>query len=201
MQEVEQRISESAEAFHEKLWPQISSSLGGGRIVCVESVVDQDFFRQCLDMYGGIDTWHVDDKRSLIRGLATRMQKPKYKRFFRSLTIRYRKKSGYDTEIHKRMKALQEPGNWLHPSVVIQGYFTDDSGHYGDPTAVAIARMEDVIRIVCEGVQGTGPRDTKDWYLDTTSAKHGQHDQTQFAVIPVSTLERLKLKHKWIEFK
>ena len=200
MQEVESRISSSAAAFHEKMWPLIAKDLGGGRVVCVESVVDRDFFKQCLDMYGGIDTWHVNDQRSLIRGVATRMQKPLKQRFFRSLTIRYRKPSGRDTEIHKRMKALQEPGAWLHPSVVIQGYFSNDNGNYGDPTAVAIARMEDVIRIVCDGEQGDGYRNPKDWYLNCTSARHGQYDNTQFAVIPVDTLERWQLKHKWIVF-
>ena len=201
MQQVEQQINASAAAFQDKLWPKISHVLGGGRIVCVESVSDRDFFRQCLDMYGGIDTWHVNDDRSLMRGLATRMQKPLKVRFFKSLTIRYRKRSGNDTEIHKRMKALQEPDNWLHPSIVIQGYFTNANGNgFGDPTAVAIAKMNDVIRIVCEGEQGTSYRDTKDWYLQSTSEEYGQYDWTEFAVIPIDTLKRKNLKHAWIEF-
>lgn len=196
---VKTRIKASAGAFHEKLWPMISQHLGGGRIVHVESVSDQDFFKQVLDMYGGIDTWHVSDEKSLVRGLATRMQKTR--KVFPTITIRYKRPGGASTEIHKRMKSLRQPGQWLHPSIVIQGYFSQThDGGYGDPRAVAIANMDDVIRVIIDGEKGSGWSDPRDWYLDITSKKWGNSDNTEFAVIPISSLSRLGFRHRWIEF-
>jgi hypothetical protein len=198
--DIKDKINASADAFHTKLWPLIETKLGGGRLVHVESVSDSDFFKQVLDMYGGIDTWHVNDSKSLVRGLASRMQRTK--RVFRTFTIRYRKRSGCNTEIHKRMKSLQQPGQWLHPSLVLQGYFSPtDGGGYGEPKAAAIARMDDVIRIICDGHQGKDYRDPGDWYLDVTSAKWGNRDNTEFAVVPVSSLENAGMKTSWMEFK
>lgn len=199
MSSIKDKINASADAFHTKLWPLIETKLGGGRLVHVESVSDSDFFKQVLDMYGGIDTWHVNDEKSLVRGLASRMQRTK--RVFRTFTIRYRKQSGNNTEIHKRMKSLQQPGQWLHPSLVLQGYFAPlDGGRYGQPMAAAIARMDDVIRVICDGDKGKDYRDPGDWYIDTTSAKWGNRDNTEFAVVPVWSLEKCGMKTSWMEF-
>lgn len=198
MQTVEQKISDSAEAFRDRLWPLIAGHLGGGRIVAVESVVDQDFFRQYLDAYGGIDSWHISDEKCLMRGIASRMQRTRM--LFHSVTIRYRRTTGNKTEIHKRMNALRQPGGWLHPQVVIQGYFHPTDTGYGEPRAVAIANMADIIRVICDGKQGTSWRDPQDWYVDSTSAKYGNYDNTEFAVVPIETLKRLNIKHRWILF-
>jgi hypothetical protein len=197
-QTIKAKIAESSEAFHTKLWPLISSQLGGGRIVHVESVSDRDFFKQVLDMYGGIDTWHVNDEKSLVRGLATRMQRTK--KVFRTITIRFRRTSGAQTEIHKRMKSLQQPGQWLHPSLVVQGYFEPCGLGYGSPMAAAIARMDDVIGVICDGEQGVDWRNPRDWYLDRTSSKWGNQDNTEFAVVPVESLENRGLKTFWGQF-
>lgn len=197
-QEIKTKIAESSEAFHTKLWPLISAQLGGGRIVHVESVSDRDFFKQVLDMYGGIDTWHVNDEKSLVRGLATRMQRTK--KVFRTITIRFRRTSGAQTEIHKRMKSLQQPGQWLHPSLVVQGYFEPLGSGYGAPMAAAIARMDDVIGVICDGEQGDDWRNPRDWYLDRTSSKWGNYDNTEFAVVPVESLENRGMKTFWGQF-
>lgn len=198
MQSINNKIKESALAFHEKLWPKISKHLGGGRIVHVESVSDSDFFKQVLDAYGGIDAWHIDDDRHLVRGIASRMQRTK--RVFKTITIRFRRRSGHATEIDKRMQCLLQPGNWLHPSVLIQGYFAPTEQGYGDVMAVAIARMEDVIKTIVNGKRGTGYANPCDWYCDTTSQKYGNNDATEFAIVPVATLVRHGCKVKWIEF-
>jgi hypothetical protein len=197
--EIEQKISASAAAFQESLWPLIANHLGGGRIVAVESVVDQDFFKQYLDAYGGIDSWHISDEKCLMRGIASRMQRTR--KLFATITIRYRKQTGNKTEIHKRMNALRQPGGWLHPQVVVQGYFHPEGNGYGKPRAAAIANMTDIIRVICDGDQGDDWRNPRDWYIDRTSAKYGNHDNTEFAVVPIETLNRLKLKHRWLVFQ
>lgn len=196
--EIKRKTRASAEAFEKKLWPLIAKALGGGRIVAVESVVDQDFFKQYLDAYGGIDSWHISDEKCLMRGIATRMQRTK--KLFATITIRYRKKSGNKTEFHKRMNAFQQPGGWLHPQVVIQGYFYPLGNGYGNPRAVAIANMKDIIQVICEGKKGENWQYPQDWYIDQTLIKHGNHDGTEFAVIPINTLMRWGFKHRWIKF-
>jgi len=198
MQTVKTKIQKSAVAFRDTVWPEISKFLGGGRIVAVESVVDRDFFNQYLDAYSGIDTWHVDDDKSRIRGLAIRVQRTK--KLFESLTIRFQRQSGRDTEIHKRLAAINSPEQgWLCPSLIVHAYCHPVAqDEYGSLRAVAIARTADVIRIIANGNQGTSWRDTGDWYLDTTSMKWGNSDSTQFAVVPIETLRKQNIKHKWI---
>lgn len=194
--EIENKILSSAQAFQEKLWPLIANHMGGGKVVSVESVSDRDFFKQYLDAYGGIDSWHISDEKCLMRGLATRMQRTRV--LFDTITIRYRRQTGNKTEIHKRMNALLQPGGWLHPQVAVQGYFWPSGNEYGDPRAVAIANMVDIIRVIRNGERGENWRNPKDWYIDRTSAKYGNYDNTDFAVVPMETLERLNLKHLWL---
>lgn len=194
MSSIKDKIKLSEHAFSEMMWPIIKDQMGGGRIVSVESVTDFDFFKQYLDAYGGIDSWHIDETRCLMRGLSTRMQQTK--KIFHTITIRFRRPSGMPTEIDKRIRALQEPGNWLHPSLIVQGYFTPG---YTEPKAVAIARMEDVIKVVRDGKRGTSYRDPGDWYVDSTSQKWGNNDNTEFAVIPLESLSRSGCKMFWKE--
>jgi len=193
------KIKASAAAFHDQLWPLIADELGGGRIVHVESVSDQDFFKQVLDCYSGIDTWHVDDANTRVRGLATRMQKTRV--LFDTFTIRFRRESGRDTEYHKRLKTIQSLDGWLKPSVSIQGYFhPDGKGGFGQPRQVLIARTDDLIEIIHTGKQGQGYDSPNDWYVRCTDAQYGHDDETLFAVIPIGTLQRQSYWYRFIKF-
>ncbi len=197
MDVIAEKIKASSQAFVDHVWPQVSELLGGGRILPVEATKDAQFFAQLLDTYSGIDMLHVDDQRSLLRGLATRNQRTK--KLFETITIRFSRPGGHDVEFHKRLRALNEPEyGWMCPALIIHSYFTPD---YASLRATAIAPVRDVIRLIVEGEQGPAWYDPRDWYLDVTSANWGNNDNTAFAVIPIETLSRHGIKHKWIVFE
>lgn len=196
MDTVRDKIKASTKAFTSHVWPKVTSCLGGGRVVSIEGSGDTDYFAQLLDTYSGIDILHVDDSRSLLRGLATRNQQTK--RLFHTLTVRFSRPNGCEVEFHKRLRTINEPNaGWMFPALAIHSYFTPG---YHTLRATAIAPMREIIRIITEGEQGTGWNDARDFYLDHTSAKWGNSDNTTFAVIPISTFRRWNIKHKWMVF-
>lgn len=65
----------SAETVRSLVWPAISAKVGGGKLIPVETVRENDFAR-ILDTAGGVDAWqHYENGRvAWIRGIASRVQ-------------------------------------------------------------------------------------------------------------------------------
>lgn len=182
--QIKSAIAETQQAFIHGVWPQVASVIGGGKIIPVENVSDKEF----LDTYSGIDHWHVIESQSAIRGIASRCQWPRSKQF-QTFTLRIGNKAVAQTELAKRMHAMENSDQgWVRPHLFIQAFFGPPRGSYNAFLYAGIARMDDILRIVRDGVKG---RD-KDWYEDCTSLKYGQSDNKRFAVIPFATVNRWK---------
>ena len=183
--QIREAIGRTQEAFINGVWPQVAEAIGGGRIVPVEAVSNKEF----LDQYSGIDHWHVMDNRSLIRGIASRCQWPRYK-MFQTFTIRIGNKAVEQTELAKRLYAMHHANKgWLRPHLFIQAFFGLPQWSYDTFLYAGIAKMDDVLTIIESGKRGK--KETScDWWEDTTDAKWGQADHKRFAVVPFSTLQR-----------
>lgn len=128
--DVQRDLSDSASAFVSVVWPKIGKWFGGGRLLPVESVTDSEF-TSTLDMLAGIDAWHVLDNVG-IRGIASRVQRVAERQIsYSSFTIRSARRSGAETELAKRIRAMQNPEQgWLLPTLTIQAYVSDDQLEY-----------------------------------------------------------------------
>jgi hypothetical protein len=110
-------LSRSATDFACVVWPHIAPWLGGGELVPVEAVGDPDM----LDIYAGIDAWHLEGNAHRMRGIASRVQYPP--NLYASFTIRSSRTSGAETELAKRLEALYHPERgWLLPAITVQAY-------------------------------------------------------------------------------
>jgi hypothetical protein len=124
--EVERSMKQSARQFLEIVVPHIKGILGGGTIVPVETIEAADgSMRFALDVYSGIDAFHLVDQGSLVRGIASRCQP--YGSNWRTHTIRRELWNGGETEWHKRCRALEGRGDgWLLPHLWVQAYLRDE---------------------------------------------------------------------------
>lgn len=181
-------IAQTQRAFLNGVWPHVAAAIGGGTIIPVENVADKTF----LDVYSGIDHWHVLEGRSVIRGIASRCQWPLRKRF-QSFTLRIGRHAVAQTELAKRLHAMENAAKgWVRPHLFIQAFFGPPHGSYGAFLYAGIAKMDDILTIVRDGTQGTDARNPQDWYEDQTSRKYGHTDAKRFAVIPFDTVRRWK---------
>ena len=140
--EVSKDLNDSANDFKHVVWPQIKHWCQDGEIIPMETVTDSNFAKR-LDMLAGIDAWQVVSGKG-IRGVASRVQyqykmvfDPKAKRMvekkqftkpYASFTVRKMRSSGAETEWAKRIRAIDDPGNWLAPSLIIQAYLDRRGG-------------------------------------------------------------------------
>lgn len=186
-QAIESAIAATQQAFINGVWPRVAKAIGGGTIIPVENVADKKF----LDVYSGIDHWHVIESRSIIRGIASRCQWPRYK-MFQTFTLRIGRKALKQTELAKRLYAMEHASQgWVRPHLFIQAFFGQPHGSYDTFLYAGIARMDDILKIVRDGNKGQDASNPGDWYEDVTSEKYGQTDAKRFAVIPFDTVKRL----------
>ena len=153
MNDIKTIISESAKDFENVVWPVIRDSLGGGRIVPVETVTDTIFAKE-IDTLAGIDAWHILDNEMGMRGIASRVQWKRKEGIYAhgfgkigycTFTIRWETANGGKTEIHKRSYAIMsEPGEVLYPMWTVQAYLTEPEGEY---LSGAIIHTEELIKL------------------------------------------------------
>jgi len=103
------------------VWPVIRPWLGGGELYPVEAVTTTEAAKD-LDIFAGIDAWHVQRDRGRMRGIASRVQwTPAPFPPFKTFTIRTARRS-HATELEKRLAQLNSDGGWLLPAITVQGY-------------------------------------------------------------------------------
>lgn len=119
--EVARDLSDSAADFMATVWPAIRHLLGGGRLVSNESAAMSGLMRD-FDVLAGIDAWHAIDEQGVMRGIASRIQ---WGENWRTFTIRRERPNGVNTELAKRLYAIDHPEhNWLVPAITVQAYLT-----------------------------------------------------------------------------
>lgn len=142
--DVARDLSKSARCFVDVVWPQVGPWLGGGELIPVEGLDDAAL----LDMFAGIDGWHVQGNERRIRGLASRVQSAPH--LYSSFTIRSRRVSGAETELAKRLAALYEPDKgWLFPAITVQGYAAAD-----EFVAAGCIYTRDLYTYIADGQEG-----------------------------------------------
>jgi hypothetical protein len=143
-------LRESQRDFQEIVWPRIAPLLGGGRLVSVEE--ESPKTKQLLDLFAGIDAWHIQDQHLRMRGIASRVQwiwpgRPPYDTF----TIRWRRNNGSATEFEKRLAAMRDNGKWLFPYLTCQAYLTEN--HPRQLLSAAVIRTRDLFEHVADLIQ------------------------------------------------
>lgn len=149
-QAIKTSMAKSSRDFVEVVWPQIRRHLGGGRIIPVETVTDSAFAKE-LDVFGGVDMWQILEHG--MRGIASRVQwrNPNWHGDypFDTYTIRWTLYSGWPTERHKRIYALEHPEYGLvFPAVTIQAYLEQ---HGGPLLSAGIVYTRDLYEAVQQG--------------------------------------------------
>lgn len=122
--DVARDLTDSATAFVQYVWPCIRFICGGGEVLPVESTTNKGLEND-LDILAGIDAWQIIREKSVMRGIASRVQwlRPGIKEW-NTFTIRYKRTSGATTEFEKRLFALQHRSeNYLLPHFTVQAYF------------------------------------------------------------------------------
>jgi len=127
----EQRLSLSARAFRDLVWPLIAHYAGGGDLIPVEAASTRPM-QAHLDRLAGIDAWQVCQEPAGMRGIASRVQplRPGWPPLgWQTFTIRYELARGGETEWAKRLRATDNPGaGWLYPHFTAQAYVSADWG-------------------------------------------------------------------------
>lgn len=119
--EVARDLSDSASDFANTVWPSIKHLFGHGRLLPVESAALEGLARD-FDVLAGIDAWHALDSKGVMRGIASRVQ---WGDNWRTFTIRRERPNGANTELAKRLYAIDHPQhNWLVPALTVQAYLT-----------------------------------------------------------------------------
>lgn len=136
---VKRQIKESARCLSDIVWPEICEMCGGGKLISVESVTASPFAKK-LDTLAGIDAWQVSNEM-MLRGIASRVQyEPDV---YPTFTIRASLPSGYNTELQKRLKAIEElQRGWLFPTLTIQAYLSEDHTRF---IQAAIVKTKELI--------------------------------------------------------
>lgn len=144
--EQERRLSASATAFRDLVWPAVAMGCGGGVLMPMEGVADSHFARE-VDRLSGVDAWQLIESQGVMRSIASRVQ---FGRAYASFTIRETLASGRETELDKRLLALHERHRgWLLPALTVQGYVTGQSG--GTLLYAAVAYSEELYRHIDSG--------------------------------------------------
>ena len=117
-------MSWSAKAFKELVWPLIEPMFGGGQL---DSLEGKDV--SMLDMYAGIDAWHINMADQCVRGIASRVQQDPCRRMgmsypYNTFSIRIRRVTNA-TELEKRLAALRSDRGWIYPHLTVHAYLNE----------------------------------------------------------------------------
>ena len=133
-------MKDSSKEFKAAVWPLIAPSFPEGSIIIpMEARTDSEFAKM-MDIYAGIDLWHVDVKGQRIRGIASRVQ---WGRAYNTFTVRRSRPSGNPTEWEKRREALNSDEGWLCPSHTVQSYVKLPRGS-GKVMSVGLIKTRDL---------------------------------------------------------
>ncbi len=157
----------SSNAFSRIVWPRVAAWCSGGELIVVE-----DKNSQMLDVCAGIDAWQVIREKSIVRGVATRVQydtgKPHYP--YNTFTIRFSRPQS-KTEFEKRTEAILglSADGAIWPFLTIQAYLDADKKSL---VSAAVVRTKDLY-----------------WYVDSKGVETFAHvankdGSSTFIVVP-----------------
>jgi hypothetical protein len=158
-------LSDSAFDFERVVAPAILPLLGGGELVSTESVTAEGFQKD-LDTLAGIDGWHLIKGKSLVRGLASRVQW--CDKAWKTFTVRLSRDSGAETEFSKRLRAIENPDTgYLYPHLTIQAYI-ESPRRGGQLLGAGIVKTKDLITL-CDRLIREGDQNSPLWGIRRTS--------------------------------
>lgn len=156
--DVARDLSDGAYDFMRVVWPGIKHLLGVGEIKPVEAVAPGELQRD-LDMLAGIDAWHISDGRTLMRGIASRVQWIHPDRGpYRSFTIRMERPNGSRTEFEKRCEAIDRADEgWLLPHLTVQAY-VQEPRRLGELISAGVVKTRDLYEFARDRIDGRPTR-------------------------------------------
>lgn len=128
---------EQAKKFTMILLPLLQSKLNADKIISFEDL-DNESLPQLFDQYAGIDAISIDKKG--MRGIALRVQ---YDVAWDTFTIRAKRASGSQTEMEKRITAIQK--GYIYPYLTCQCYYKKEDRRL---MSGAICRTEDLYKYI-----------------------------------------------------
>lgn len=147
---VKRDLGDSAFDFVRAVWPVIGGWCGGGEIVPTEAS-DDPSMTELFDRHAGIDAWQVVGSRSAMRGIASRVQYAPHT--YASFTIRASRSTGAETELEKRLAAMQDrTAGWLFPSITAQAYLSER--RTGVVLGAAVVYTAELYRFILDGREG-----------------------------------------------
>lgn len=158
--------------FSSVVWPVVAPLIGGGDFVTVETNESATIgLIHDLDWIAGIDGFQVVRPGGM-RGIASRVQYTDSP--FETFTIRYKRSSGAETELAKRLRTLDEPDKgWIGSTHTIHAYVTPDRQRF---LSAGIVRTDQLYRYARLWM----PADDPDYlYLE-----RNRSDGNTFMVIP-----------------
>lgn len=200
-------LANSSRDFIHIVWPAINPMIQGGEFVPVESNGHSNALAGLIDRYSGIDAFQLIQGRSLLRGLASRVQwiepdKPPWRTF----TIRLDRASGAETEFSKRLFAIRNNQGWLYPHLTIHSYIRD-----GELLDAAIVKTRDLYEFADTGLMELLQRNGGDYSSLMERVRFGerlynsmvslnchktQGDNAVFIAVSWSTLKKHHIKVK-----
>jgi len=121
---------------------ELLKHIKGDKIIDVET--DGGTIASLFDKYSGIDAIQVVNGQ--LRTIAMRVQ---WGVNYQSFTIRYKRKSGVDTEYKKRIDAIFGQKGYLFPYLTVQCYLDKRHGATG-VLSCAIVKTEDLYKFIKE---------------------------------------------------
>lgn len=189
--DVTRDMSDSTYDFVRVVWPAIRSKLGGGDVMPVETIDDQEMAR-ALDILGGVDAWHIMGSGMGIRGIASRVQ---WGQTWETFTLRERRPNGAKTELAKRLESRSRTDGRLYPYITVHAY-VEEPRRRGRLLRANIARTDDLIEFVVTNYQRVdyGSRALGVWRQ--TNPKDG----VDFICVSCSAMTRAGLEVKVVKY-
>jgi len=149
--EVLEKLSASAKAFAEKVWPLVRDEFGGVRFEPIEGA-DEDRLRKLIDSLG-VDGLVVRENPNRAFGLASRTWTAlEDGTVFRGISLRLQRAGGdrKNTEYEKLRHIIvteNEPG-YVHPLYTIQATFLRSKVEDEGPVYVTWVRTDELVRCI-----------------------------------------------------
>lgn len=177
MNNAEHVIQDSAYDFKRLVCPVILDWIGGGELISIEEITTERIAK-LFDREAGIDAVQIQTGEG-IRGIASRVQWG-WRDDYRSFTQRYALLSGGDTELTKRMRAIESNSGLFFPYWTSQAYVS--KRRIGDLLYLCMIKTPDLYEFIklyphklAERPAPGGNRFKVAWVADIKKAKYQVH--------------------------
>jgi hypothetical protein len=167
----ERQFRESTTTFNALVAPKLKSWFGALKVISIEER-SQDKLCQYLDMFAGIDAYLIRKisagpdigRYDVMQAIASRIQP--VRKPYDTFTVRvWRRKSGWGTELVKRLLALDRvEGGASHPHLTCQAYVNPERSRLLSLGVVETRPLIYMVKSSIEWLSATNPDWSGDWH-------------------------------------